>query len=50
MKMYGGVDVSIHVFLTSAVDGGDWSASFPGRFTTVERSPGTHCYRRLGGP
>jgi hypothetical protein len=25
-------------FLTSAVDGGEWSASRPGRFT-----PGTHC-------
>jgi hypothetical protein len=25
--MYGGMDVQIHVFLTSAVVGGEWSAS-----------------------
>jgi hypothetical protein len=37
MKAYGGVDVSIHVFLTSALAGGEWSASRPCRFT-----PGTH--------
>jgi hypothetical protein len=37
MKAYGGVDVYIHVFLTSALVGGEWSASRPGRFT-----PGTH--------
>jgi hypothetical protein len=27
---------------TSAVDGGEWSASRPGRFTPEERDPGTH--------
>jgi hypothetical protein len=27
MKAYGGVDVQIHVFLTSALVGGEWSAS-----------------------
>jgi hypothetical protein len=27
--------------LTSALDGGDWSASRPGRFTPRERAPGT---------
>jgi hypothetical protein len=27
MKTYGGVDVQIHVFLTSALVGGEWSAS-----------------------
>jgi hypothetical protein len=37
MKTYGGVDVETHVFLTSALVGGEWSASQPGRFTT-----GTH--------
>jgi hypothetical protein len=30
MKAYGGVDVWIHVFLTSALIGGEWSASRPG--------------------
>jgi hypothetical protein len=32
---------SIHTF-TSALDGGEWSASRPGRFTSRERAPGTH--------
>jgi hypothetical protein len=32
MKIYGGVDVLIHVFLTSALVGGEWSASRPNHF------------------
>jgi len=28
--------------LTSALDGGEWSASRPGRFTPRERAPDTH--------
>jgi hypothetical protein len=28
--------------LTSALDGGEWSASRPGHFTPTERAPGTH--------
>jgi len=32
---------SIHSF-TSALDGGEWSASRSGRFTLRERAPGTH--------
>jgi hypothetical protein len=31
MKTYGGVDVKTHGFLTSAIIGGEWSASPPGR-------------------
>jgi hypothetical protein len=42
MKAYGEVDVWIHIFLTSALAGGEWSASRPGRFTPGERDPGTH--------
>jgi hypothetical protein len=42
MKAYGGVDVQIHIFLTSALVGGEWSASRPGNFTPGERVPGTH--------
>jgi hypothetical protein len=42
MKTYGGVDVEIHIFLTSALAGGEWSASRPGRFTPGERDPGTY--------
>jgi hypothetical protein len=37
MKAYEVVDVQIHASLTSALAGGEWSASRPGRFT-----PGTH--------
>jgi hypothetical protein len=42
MKVYGGVDVEVHIFLTSALAGGEWSASRPCRFTPEERVPGTH--------
>jgi hypothetical protein len=42
MKAYGGVDVYIHIFLTSALAGGEWSASRPDRFIPVERVSGTH--------
>jgi hypothetical protein len=38
VKTYGGVDVYTHVFLTSALVGGEWLASRLGRFTPVERS------------
>jgi hypothetical protein len=33
MKAYEGVDVKIHIFLTSALVGGELSASRPVRFT-----------------
>jgi hypothetical protein len=26
MKIFGGVDVEIHIFMTSALAGGEWSA------------------------
>jgi hypothetical protein len=42
MKAYGRVDVWIHILLTSALAGGEWSASRPCRFTLGERAPGTH--------
>jgi hypothetical protein len=42
MKTYGGVDVQIQVYLTSAIVGGEWSASHPGRFTRGERAPDIH--------
>lgn len=32
MKVYGEEEVEVHVFLTSALDGGDWSASCPDQF------------------
>jgi hypothetical protein len=36
------MEAYFHVFLTSALDGEEWSASRPGRFTLRERDPGTH--------
>jgi hypothetical protein len=40
MKTYGGVDVSIHVVLTSALVGCEWSASRPGHFVPGGKAPG----------
>jgi hypothetical protein len=42
MKAYGGVDVYIHIFLTSALAEGEWSVSLSDRFTPGERAPRTH--------
>jgi hypothetical protein len=39
MKMIKGVDVQTHIFLTSALVGGEWSASRPGRIAPEERAP-----------
>jgi hypothetical protein len=46
MKTYGEWRYSSTHFLTSALDGGEWSASRPGRFTPKEKAAGTH---RIGG-
>jgi hypothetical protein len=46
MKAYGGADVEIHISLTSALVGGEWSVSCPDHFTPKERAPSTH---RIGG-
>jgi hypothetical protein len=48
--MYGGVDVQIHVFLTLALVGGEWSASRPSSFTPEERAPSTHWIGGWVGP
>jgi hypothetical protein len=50
MKEYGGVDVQTHVFLTSVLVGGEWSASRPYRFTSGERTLGTHSIGNWVGP
>jgi len=34
-----GEEVYLHVFLTSSLDGGMWSALYIGRFTPGERAP-----------
>jgi hypothetical protein len=49
MKAYGEVDVYNHFFLTSALTGGEWSASLPDRFTPG-KSPRYPLDRSLGGP
>jgi hypothetical protein len=36
--------------LTSALGGGEWSASRPGRFTPRERAPGSHWIGGCVGP
>jgi hypothetical protein len=42
MKAYGGVNVPIHIFLASALAGGEWSASRLGCLTPMEDLPGTN--------
>jgi hypothetical protein len=41
--MHGGVQVRVHIFLTSALDGGERSANNPRRFTSGKEPPGTYC-------
>jgi hypothetical protein len=41
VKVKGKV-VPVLCFATSALDGGEWSALRPGRFTPKERAPGIH--------
>jgi hypothetical protein len=50
MKTCGGMAIQIHVFLTSALVGGEWSASRLRRFTPGERAPGTHWIGSWVGP
>jgi hypothetical protein len=43
MQAYGGVNVWIHIFVTSALVGGEWSASRTYRFSLREEPPHSHC-------
>jgi hypothetical protein len=45
-----GVEVYLHEFKTSALDGGEKSALRPGRFPSCERAPGTHWIGTWVGP
>jgi hypothetical protein len=47
-KTCGGVNIQIKISLTSALDGGEWSASRPCRFTAGERAPVTHWVGLVG--
>jgi hypothetical protein len=44
-ETFGYIVVQLHAFLTSALDGGKWSALHPGRFTPALRAPGTRWIR-----
>jgi hypothetical protein len=46
----GRVEVWLHPFFTSALDGGKWSASRPGSFSPREKVPGTHWVGDWMGP
>jgi hypothetical protein len=48
--MCGRVEMKLLRFLTSALDGGEWSAPRPGCLTAGERAPVTHLIGGLGGP
>jgi hypothetical protein len=50
MEAYGRMDVEIHVFLTSALVGGEWSDSRPCRFTPRGKSSRCPLDRKLVGP
>jgi hypothetical protein len=50
MKTYGGVDIYIHVYLTLALIGGEWSASRPDSCTPGERVPVIHWIGGWVGP
>jgi hypothetical protein len=50
MKTYGGVDVQLNAFITSAVNGGEWSVSRPGILTAGERAPYSICIGGWVGP
>jgi hypothetical protein len=50
MKTYAAVELHLHAFLTSALDGSKWSPLRPGCFTPRERAPGTHWIVDWVGP
>jgi hypothetical protein len=50
MKTYWGVEVQLHALLISALNGGEWSASRPNRFTPRERASGIHWIGGWVGP
>jgi len=50
MKTYWGIEVQLHAFLTSALDGGEWSASRPSRLPPRERAPASHWIGGWVGP
>jgi len=49
MRAYWGIEVYLHAF-TSVLDGSEWSALRPGRFTPKKSAPGTHWTGGWVGP
>ena len=45
----GGVEVQLYPFMTTALEGSEWTSSYPGRYFSRER-PGTHCTGGWVGP
>jgi hypothetical protein len=45
-----GVEVHLNAFITSVVDGSEWSASLSSRFISLRKSPQCSLDNRLGGP
>jgi hypothetical protein len=43
------VEVQLHEFLTSGLDGDEWLASCPGRFTLEETTPVPNGYEDVSG-
>jgi hypothetical protein len=50
MKAYGGVDIEIRIYLTSALAGGKWSVSRPGRCIPAETVSDIHWIKGWVGP
>jgi len=50
MTTYGGVEIQLHAFLTSALAGHEQSASLPSHFTCGARAPGSHLIGGWVGP
>jgi len=43
------MEVSLHSFLTSVLDGVEWSAPYPSHFNSGERAPSAHWIRGWTG-
>jgi hypothetical protein len=50
MLAYGGVNLYIHIFLTSTLVAGEWSATCTDRHTPGDKTPGTHWIGYWVGP